>query len=638
MQRTPTPPSRQARISTDSQTVGGSPQYGSWGSAHEVHVRNENILHDLLEGVSEIDDFPDSVEGRVGAYYRSGMDVDAIESLGIAAIEPWLDRIGNLSSVDDIRDLAAEFHRIGVGVLFSMSVLPDFDDPSMNLLYIGQGGLGLPDRDYYLREDDQSQELLAAYLSHVETMLVLADLAHPADAARDVLSIESAIAEASYTSVQMRDVDLITNKHDIEAVGRLMVGFDLPAYLEQIGAGDEATINFDNIGFYGDLDELLNTRSLDQWKAYFTWHLLLASASGLPAVFEDESFEFYGKTLAGQQQQKERWQRILAAGTSDIGELISQLYVAENFTPQAKGRMEELVDHLLVAMRDVIESLPWMSEGTKKEALTKLAGFGYKIGYPDEWRDYSGLSLRPTGWLENRHACHRFEFDRGIAKLGNAVDPNEWSMAPHVVNAYYHPLRNEIVFPAGILQPPYFAESADDPVNYGAIGSIIGHEITHGFDDQGSKYDASGRVRNWWTNDDRTEFESRANRMIDQFNAFEIEDGVSVNGELTLGENIADLGGLKVAFAAMLAAQGTADSADVGGLSAEQRFYLSYARSWRQNYTEEYLRLLVNSDPHSPSNFRCTGPLSNLASFAEAFALPADAPSMRAEDDRVDIW
>ncbi|MFV1969880.1 MAG: M13 family metallopeptidase [Acidimicrobiia bacterium] len=613
------------------------PEYGAWGSAHEVHVRNEAILHDLLEAAARSDSFDDSVEGKVGAYYRSGMDIDRIEAVGMSPVEPWLQRIEELASVDDIRDLVVDFHRAGIGVLFTIGVLPDFDDPTVNLLYVGQGGLGLPDRDYYLRDDEQSQDLLAAYRVHIENMFRLAELG-AGPTADQVLGIEHAIAEASYTNVQMRDVDLITNKRDIEEVARLMPGFNLGAYLRNIGAGEEPTINLDNVGLYPVLDTMLEEKSLDDWKAYFTWHLVRSLASALPEAIEDEAFEFYGKTLGGQQEQKDRWKRILGAGSGDIGQLISQLYVAENFTPRAKQRMEELVDHLIVAMRERLATLPWIGEATRREALAKLEGFGYKIGYPDEWRDYTGLEIRPDEWMTNRIAASRFEFDRQIAKLGQPVDPHEWSMAPHVVNAYYHPLRNEIVFPAGMLQPPFFTQDADDPVNYGAIGSVIGHEITHGFDDQGSKFDASGQMRNWWTADDRTEFETRAQVIVDQFNTYEIEDGLSVNGELTLGENIADLGGLKIAFAAMLSARADSDPTDVGGLSPEQRFYLSYARAWRQNYTHEYLRLLVNSDPHSPSHFRCTGPLSNLETFQEAFDIADDAPSMRAEQDRVEVW
>lgn len=613
------------------------PEYGAWGSAHEVHVRNEAILHDLLESAAATDRPSGSTEQMVGDYYRSGMDTARIEALGLAPIQPWLDRIAQIRTIDDISALVADFHRIGVGALFTVSVLPDFEDPAANLLYLGQGGLGLPDRDYYLRDDDQSTALLAAYRGHIGAMFAFAGIGDETDADM-VLSIETAIAEVSYTNVQMRDVDLITNKHDLDATSRLMPGFGLQTYLRAIGAGDEGAINVDNVDLYPALDAMLSKTSTDAWKTYLIWHLLRATASALPEDFEIEAFNFYGRTLAGQQEQKDRWKRILAAGTEDIGQLVSQLYVADNFTPEAKQRMEELVGYLLLAMQERIKTITWMGEETRREALAKLDGFGYKIGYPDEWRDYSGLTIESGQWFDNRVAAADFEFNRQISKLGRPVDPHEWSMPPHVVNAYYHPLRNEIVFPAGILQPPFFSADADDAVNYGAIGSVIGHEITHGFDDQGSKFDASGQMRNWWTEGDRSEFESRAEIVVNQFNAYEVEEGLNVNGELTLGENIADLGGLKVAYAALQATLEGDVRTVVAGLTPEQRFYLAYARAWRQNYTDEYMRLLVNSDPHSPSHFRCIGPLSNLGTFAEAFRISDEAPSMRVPAERADIW
>jgi putative endopeptidase len=614
------------------------PEYGAWGSAHEVHVRNEAILHELLERASGADAEPGSVDQMVGNYYSAGMDTDSIEALGLAPIQPWLDRIEAVASIDDIRGVVVELHQMGIGVLFSQSVIPDFEDPTESLLYLDQGGLGLPDRDYYLRDDDQSKKIMAAYRDHIDSMFTLAGLGRNGAVVNSILSIEIAIAEASYTNVQMRDVDLITNKHDRPATETLMPRFDLVAYLEGINAGNESSINVDNVDLYPKLDALLETTSLSDWKAYFTWHVLRATASSLPEAFETESFEFYGKTLGGQQEQKERWQRVLAAGSGDVGQLISQLYVAENFTPEAKRAMEQLVDRLIVAMRERLTTLPWMSEDTRREALLKLAGFGYKIGYPDVWRDYTGLEITPRRWLQNRVAASRFEFNRNISKLGQPVDPHEWSMAPHVVNAYYHPLRNEIVFPAGILQTPFFDLEADDAANYGAIGSVIGHEITHGFDDQGSKFDATGQMRDWWAEEDAAEFERRAQVVVNQFNAYKVEDGLNVNGELTLGENIADLGGLKIALSALMAAVDGSEATEVGGLTPQQRFYLAYARTWRQNYTDEYLRLLVNSDPHSPSHFRCNGPLSNLTAFAEAFDIATDAASMRPVDERVDIW
>ena len=505
------------------------------------------------------------------------------------------------------------------------------------MLYLGQSGLGLPDRDYYLRDDDRSRALLDAYRSFIGTMFGLLHDDDPDGTADRILAIETAIAELSYTNVQMRDVDLVTNKYLVAELDGLMPSFGLIRHLDAIGAGSESSVNVDNEGFYPGIDALVTATSVEDWRRYLTWHLVRSVASSLPEAFETASFEFYGRTLGGQQEQKARWKRVLAAGSSDIGELIGQLYVAEHFPPEAKQRMEHLVDRLFESMRTTIDRLEWMGEGTKVEALAKLEGFGYKIGYPDEWRDYSTLAFVDGQWLANRLAARRFEVQRQLGKLGEPVDPHEWSMAPHVVNAYYHPLRNEIVFPAGILQPPFFTLDADDAVNYGAIGAVIGHEITHGFDDQGSKFDATGHVRNWWTDDDRSEFERRAQVMVEQFNAYEIEDGLTVNGELTLGENIADLGGLKVALAALDAELGGVD-ATVAGLTPHQRFFMSWARAWRRNYTDEYLRLLVNSDPHSPSDLRCSGPLSNLDTFAAAFGIPDDHPTMRPTDERVDIW
>ena len=614
------------------------PEYGAWGAAHEVHVRNEQILRQLLEDAAATDAESGSVQQMVGDYFASGMDTDAIEAHGLSPIQLWLDQIEAMEDVGDVRELAAEFHRSGIGALFGMSVIPDFENPTANLLYLDQSGLGLPDRDYYLRDDDQSRSLLAAYRDHISRMLSLAGFDGSETTVSAILAIETAIAESSYTNVQMRDVGLITNKHEMDAADKLMPRFGMAAYLALIGAGDEAVINVDNVGLYPALDAMLENTSIEDWKSYFTWHLLRATAASLPEKFESESFEFYGRTLGGQQRQKERWKRVLAAGSGDIGELISQLYVADNFPPESKRSMEELVENLIVAMGERLRTIPWMSDATRSEALLKLDGFGYKIGYPDVWRDYSGLRVDPHEWLGNRTAAARFEFRRQIAKLGQPVDPHEWGMPPHIVNAYYHPLRNEIVFPAGMLQPPFFTLDADDAVNYGAIGAVIGHEITHGFDDQGSKFDATGQMRDWWTTADLEEFERRATVVTNQFDGYEVEDGLNVNGELTLGENIADLGGLKIALTAMLAAQKGSEAESVAGLTPVQRFYISYARAWRQNYTDEYLRLLVNSDPHSPSHFRCNGPLSNLGSFADAFDIGDGSASMRATTERADIW
>jgi putative endopeptidase len=612
-------------------------EYPAWGAFQELNSRNEEVLHEILESVAHTEASASTAERLVGAHFAAGMNTDRIEHLGLEPIAPILETINSVTDKGDFATVIADLHRDGIGAFFGVAVEPDFEDSTVNLLWIGQGGLGLPDRDYYLRDDDTSKELLTAYREHISAMFMLVGRPDHDAAADIVITLETAMAQKSYTNVQMRDIDLITNKVARDGLEAMMPTFGFSRYLDAVGAQAQNTFSIDNLGFYPAIDALIAETPLSDLITYLTWHVVHAAASALPEAFEKESFDFYGRTLGGQQEQRERWKRVLAASTADIGQLVSQLYVAENFPPEAKVRMEHLVANLLDAMRSSIESLEWMSATTRTEALSKLEGFGYKIGYPDEWRDYTGLDLTSDSWLANRLAASRFEFNRKMAEVGEPVNPHEWAMAPHVVNAYYHPLHNEIVFPAGILQPPFFSLDADDAANYGSIGAVIGHEITHGFDDQGSRFDAAGNVRDWWTEHDREEFDQRAKVVVDQYSAHEVEEGLSVNGELTLGENIADIGGLKIAY---LALQTALDGADdlVGGITPAQRFYIAWATGWRQNYTVAYLRLLVNSDPHSPAYIRGAVPLSNLATFQEAFNIPDGAPAIRSAEDRVDIW
>ena len=614
------------------------PEYGSWGSFHEVTVRNELLLRDLLEAAAEGpgDDSPAGVAGR---YFASGMDEDQIAAAGTKPLAQWLERIDAVSGGDDLRALAAELHPLGVGMLFGSYVVPDFEDSERYLLYVNQGGLGLPERDYYLRDDARSRELLERYRAHVAAQLQnLGDDADAAGrAAADIVAFETSLAEHSYTAEQLRDVDLTLNKHTRAELVPLMPIFDLPAYLDAIGAASAGAVNLNNPGFFEHLDTVLAETDTEVLRAYCRWHLVRATASALPPAFEDEAFEFYGKVLGGQKAQKERWRRVLAAATGEVGEPVSRLYVEAAFGPEAKARCEELVAGLVVAMGESIKSLEWMSDETKAEALAKLEGFGYKIGYPDKWKGTDGLDLDSGPWVANRLRAREFEFRRNVAKLGDPVDETEWAMPAHVVNAYYHPVRNEIAFPAGILQPPFFYAEADDAVNYGAIGAVIGHEITHGFDDQGSRFDATGNLRNWWTDDDRAEFERRADVVALQFDGFAVADDLNVNGRLTLGENIADLGGLSIALEALRATFAGEAPEEIDGYSAEQRFFLSFGTIWRQNYTDEYLRLLVTTDPHSPSMFRCNGTLANMAEFADAFGV-TEGPMSRPAEERAEIW
>jgi len=406
--------------------------------------------------------------------------------------------------------------------------------------------------------------------------------------------------------------------------------------VREIG-GTQPTVSVDAPDFFRVLDEAISDTPIDVLRHYLRWHVVRAYASSLPPAFEDAAFAFYGALLGGQQEPKPRWKRVLDLASQDIGELVSQLYVDEAFPPAAKDRCEHLVEHLLAAMGTAIRTNPWMTDETRGEALRKLAGFSFKIGYPDRWRDYAALTPEHDSFAANRIRAARFEHDRQFGRLEEPVDTTEWLLPPHIVNAYYHPLLNEIVFPAGILQPPFFWADADDAINYGGIGSVIGHEITHGFDDQGSQFDATGALRNWWTEEDRTEFTRRADVLVEQFNASAVTDDVMVNGRLTLGENIADLGGLAIAYNALQEAL-HGDRHPIDGMTPDQRFFAAYATIWRTNYTDAYARLLANVDPHAPSHYRANIPMSNFEPFAAAFDVPEGSPMARPAGERARIW
>ena len=611
--------------------------YPRWASFDEVRKRNEELLHALLEDAASDPGPPGRPRHWAGAYYRAGMDTDRIESAGLEPIGRHLDRIEAIESVADLREVASDLLPFGVSMPVGVGIAPDFEDSGRNLLYVGQAGLGLPERDYYFREDAETVETRRAYAAHISAMLELAGEAKAGEAATAILELETRLAEAAFTATQLRDLDLVFNRYSFDDLPLVMPVFGLPALLHSIGAEDVGSVNIGNPGFLEAADAILNDTPVETLRRYARWRLLGASASALPAVFEAESFDFYGRRLGGQREQKERWQRVLRSAGAEIPQVVAQLYVAKAFPPEAKARIENLVGHLLSSMRASIGGLAWMSDATKEAALTKLAGFTTKLGYPDVWRDHSGLVTdEGAAWVAVRFAARSFEFHRRLGQLNDPVDPHEWEMGAHEVNAYYHPLRTEIVFPAGILQPPFFSPDADDAVNYGSIGAVIGHEITHGFDDKGSRFDADGNFANWWTDEDRAEFEERTAVLVEQFNGYEARRGLTVNGELTLGENIADLGGLTIAYHALQEALADNGRRDVGGWTPEQRFFLAFARTWRSVETDEYMRLRVQTDPHSPPEFRCNGTLINMPEFAAAFALDETAPLVR--HDRAKIW
>jgi predicted metalloendopeptidase len=614
------------------------PEYGSYGAFHEVTERNQELLHQLLQDAAATLQPAGSASLMVGDYFAAAMDEAAITAAGASPLEPYLASIDAAQSVADVAAVACDLHRIGVGPFFDAGISSDFENADAYLVYISQGGLGLPERDYYLRDDERSAQLRAGYVEHVAVQLAnIGDsTAAASDAAERILAFETRLATASYTAEQMRDVQLTMNRHGVDSLDELMPGFKLAAFARALGV-TSPSVNIDNAGFFSALDATLAETPIETLRDYLRWNVVRAFASSLSPAFENAAFEFYGRALGGQQEMQPRWKRVLNAATGDMGEQVAQLYVEAAFSGEAKRHCETMVDHLLSAMGQAIRGAEWMTEPTRAAALVKLAGFSYKIGFPDQWRDYSGLTIGRTSHAQNRIACAQFEFEREMGRLSEPVDKTEWAMAPHSVNAYYHPLLNEIVFPAGILQPPFFYADADDAVNYGAIGTVIGHEITHGFDDRGSQFDATGALREWWTEADRAEFDRRAAVIVEQFDAFEVAEDLHVNGRLTLGENIADLGGLTIAFNALREAGGL-DGTPIDGFTPAQRFFISWATVWRTNYTDEYARLLVNIDPHSPARSRVNGPLANIPAFAEAFDIAEGEPMVRAGELRAHIW
>jgi putative endopeptidase len=614
------------------------PEYPMWGAYIKLDHDNKELTRRLLEDAAAVGSGGDPITRLVGDYYAAGMDEAGIAAAGVEPLRGYLDRIDAITSAEDVRAIALDLHRAGAGPLFGIGVEADFEDANLYLAYLGQGGLGLPERGYYVNDDERSVALRDAYAAHVAAQLANLGAAtdEAAAAAETNLAWERRLAEVSLSAEQRRDPTLTMNRFEVDALDELMPDWRLAAYLREVGVTGE-TVSVDNPGFYRELGAALADTPIETLRVTLRWHLVRACASSLPPAFEDENFAFYGRILGGQQEQQPRWKRIVAAADADIGEAVAQLFVAVAFPPEAKARCEELVDHLLHAMGRAIRGNDWMTEPTRTQALAKLAGFTYKIGYPSKWRDYSALRLDRSSFVGSRLEASAFEMRRQLAQLGAPMDPTEWAMPAHVVNAYYHPLRNEVVFPAGILQPPFFYAAADDPVNYGAIGSVIGHEITHGFDDTGSRFDAAGALRDWWTEEDRAEFERRADVLVKQFEGYAIADDVHVNGRLTLGENIADLGGIAISFDALHEAVGD-DTPLVDGLTADQRFFLAYATMWRMGYTEVAARMLANVDTHAPSQYRVNGPLSDFPPFASAFEVPEGAPMVRSGDLRAKIW
>lgn len=614
-----------------------------WGSFNELQERNYTALRAILEDAAAAAGRPgaDADTRLLGTFYASCMDTVAIERAGAAPLAPELREIAR---VKDRRQLAAaigRLHRLGVGAGFGFGSGQDAKRSSRVIAIAAQGGLGLPDRDYYTRTDSGSAGIRRQYREHVARMLTLAgdDSAAAASSAEAILALETALAHASMTRVQRRDPDSTYHLMALAELRRLAPSFAWERYFEALGIPAPAEVNVRQPRFLAALDSLAAAAPLETWRAYLRWQLVSAAAPSLASAFERESFRFNSTVLSGVAEMQPRWKRCLRATDGAIGEALGRAYVRTAFTPEAKARALEMVRNIQAVFRERLARLEWMSEATKRRAFAKLDAIVNKIGYPDRWRDYGGLALRPGAYAGNVMAAQRFEVRRRLAKIGRPVDRGEWAMTPPTVNAYYSGTLNEIVFPAGIMQPPFFDPAADDAVNYGGMGAVIGHEITHGFDDQGRKYDAEGNLSGWWAPEDETAFATRAEAVVEQFAGYVAVDTLRLNGRLTLGENIADLGGLTIAYHAYRrAVEAKGEPAPIDGFTGDQRFFLAWAQIWRQLRRPEYERLLVTTDTHSPGRWRTNGPLGNMPEFARAFGCVEGDPMVRPASVRASIW
>ncbi|MEP6568836.1 MAG: M13 family metallopeptidase [Acidobacteriota bacterium] len=616
--------------------------YSSWGAFNVLAENNRKALHDILEeAAKKTNATKGSNEQKIGDYYASCLDETKREAEGMKPLVPELARIDKIQDIKGVQEQIAYLHRHGVPTLFGYGSLPDLKNSAMVLGAAGQGGLSLPNRDYYSKTDENSVKLRADFVKHVANMFQLVGDT-PEQAAKNaqtVMALQTRLAQNSRTPIQLRDVTTQYHLMNPAQLKELTPNFSWEDYRRNAGAPTAGDINVAHPEFFAALNKMLVEVPVADWKTYLHWHLITAAAPSLSSQFETENFNFFGKTLEGRKEQLPRWRRCVSATDASLGEALGQVYVARTFTPESKARMQAMVNNLIASFREHLLKLDWMGEETRKQAITKLNAFGQKIGYPDKWIDYSALNVSRDSYLANVLRSSEFDQMRDFNKINKPVDRKEWGMTPPTVNAGYNPLNNDISFPAGILQAPFFNPDADDAINYGAIGAVIGHEITHGYDDQGSEFDALGNLKNWWTESDKKNFDARANCVVSQFDSFEAEPGLHLQGKLVSGESIADLGGLYVAYDAyMKSLQGQPRAADIDGFTPEQRFFLGWAQVWAEKYTPEAARLQSQSDPHPLSSFRVNGPLSNMPKFAEAFQCKAGDKMVRDEAQRCQIW
>jgi putative endopeptidase len=617
------------------------PDQSSWGTYSKLEDDNRAQLRSILEEAANTTSTRDAVTQKIGDYYASCVDEAAIEKLGAKPLLPELERIANLQSKKDLAEYLATTQfppsLYGGGTLFTFRSNQDFKDSTQVIAEADQGGLGLPDRDYYTKDDAKSEELRKAYVAHVTKMFeLLGD--KPGDAAAEaaiVMRIETALAKGQMTRVERRDPPKLYHKMSTAELQTLAPGFNWNTYFTKTGAGPLASLNVVTPDYFHLMSQEIEKESLPDWKTYLRWHAAHDAAASLSAAFVKENFDFYGKTLRGREELPPRWKRCTNDVDNDLGEALGQAYVAKYFSPEAKQAALKMVQEIEAAMLSEIKALPWMGAATKEQALTKLHAIANKIGYPDVWRDYSTLQIIRGDEIGNSERASWFEFHRWLAKIGKPVDRKEWDMTPPTVNADYDPQRNDINFPAGVLQPPLFSALSDAAPNYGDTGSTMGHELTHAFDDEGSQFDAQGNLRNWWTEADRKEFDQRAQCVVDQYSGYTIIDDIKITGKLTNGEDLADLGGTLLAYLAWKEDTKNQKLEPLDGLTPEQRFFVAYGQSWCTNERDENKRLRATVDPHSPEKYRTNGVVSNMKEFREAFHCKPGQPMVRENACRV---
>jgi putative endopeptidase len=612
-------------------------------SVGAFYTLRENSREDVLKIIEELakkDGLkPDSDEQKVADLYRSYMDKDKINKLGTTPLNSELAAIDAISDKDQLVGYFAKSQINGLNVPLQFYVSVDAKISTEYRVHFWQGGLSLPDRDYYFTEDERHEGFRTKFVEHIEKMFTLAGFADPKGSAATVMKMETTLAQSHWTKLDSRDSTKRYNKFAVSDLNaKVSQNINWKAFLDTYGVGGESNIIINQPSYVKGLGDLVAASSIDDWKTYLRWALLTSRAGYLSSELDKENFEFFSKVLNGQTEQKPRWKRGVDQVSGTLGEIIGKVYVARHFKPEAKTKMVDLVENLRKAYGKGIDDLEWMSMSTKVAAKDKLAKFEPKVGYPDVWKDYSNLHVKNGDLIGNMKNAAKDSFDKGVKKLGQPIDRTEWGMTPQTVNAYYNPTKNEIVFPAAILQPPFFNMEADDAVNYGGIGAVIGHEMGHGFDDQGSKYDGNGTMRNWWSESDLEEFGNRTKALVAQYSGYEVFDDLKVNGELTLGENIGDLAGVTIAYKAYKLSLNGHEAPVIDGLTGDQRFFMGFAQVWQGKKKEEALRNQVATDPHSPGNFRALGALSNMPEFYMAFDVKEGDKMYIAPEDRVKIW